>query len=384
MKKLIYSLAVLCAAFGCQGTIDPENSGQQGGEGNGDIPSQYTAPFTLTADKDVIEANGADYANFSLKDAYGREMLTDMDALSNINIRDEHGNYLERRSVSVRAIENGVHTYTASYKGKESTPVQIKAQNRGLYEKYFKKVAVYKMTGTGCIYCPSMTRALSGLDEEATSHSVIMAWHGGTDWNDPYTLTFKGYEYDCAVLLLRMFADRSNKSIGFPALVLDLNQVEVQRSSSVISSSIWEQRADYPATSGLKMSSEYNSADSCIDIDVELTTSTGGSYDVGVALLLDGEYYPEGKEEDGMYNHIVVANSGNYYTYFSDKITDLAKDQSKQYSFSLSSSIVDITSKLDKVTVVAYALVKGEDGYARIDNVTDAPVGESVDYILND
>lgn len=383
MKKLMYVFAALAMALGCQGNIDPDDA-QQGDEGNMQIPSQYTAPFTLTADKEIIEANGADYANFSLKDAYGREMLTDMAALSNINIRDQYGNYLERRSVSVRAIENGVHTYTASYKGKESSSVQIVAQNRSLYEKYFKKVAVYKMTGTGCVYCPSMTKALSDLDEEAAAHSVIMAWHGGTDWHDPYTLTFQGFDYDCAVLLLRMFADRTNKSIGFPTLVLDLDQVEVQRSSSAVSSSIWSQRADHPATCGLKMSSKYNSASRSVDVDVELTTSASGSYDVGVSLLLDGEYYPEGKEEDGMYNHIVVANTGNYYTYFSDKIADLAKGQSKQYSFSLSSSIVDLSSRLDKVTVVAYALVKEEDGYARIDNVTDAPLGESVDYILND
>lgn len=383
MKKLMYVFAALAMALGCQGNIDPDDA-QQGDEGNMQIPSQYTAPFTLTADKEIIEANGADYANFSLKDAYGREMLTDMAALSNINIRDQYGNYLERRSVSVRAIENGVHTYTASYKGKESSSVQIVAQNRSLYEKYFKKVAVYKMTGTGCVYCPSMTKALSGLDEEAAEHSVIMAWHGGTDWHDPYTLTFQGFDYDCAVLLLRMFADRTNKSIGFPTLVLDLDQVEVQRSSSAVSSSIWSQRADHPATCGLKMSSKYNPASRSVDVDVELTTSASGSYDVGVSLLLDGEYYPEGKEEDGMYNHIVVANTGNYYTYFSDKIADLAKGQSKQYSFSLSSSIVDLSSRLDKVTVVAYALVKEEDGYARIDNVTDAPLGESVDYILND
>lgn len=383
MKKLMYVFAALAMALGCQGNIDPDDA-QQGDEGNMQIPSQYTAPFTLTADKEIIEANGADYANFSLKDAYGREMLTDMAALSNINIRDQYGNYLERRSVSVRAIENGVHTYTASYKGKESSSVQIVAQNRSLYEKYFKKVAVYKMTGTGCVYCPSMTKALSDLDEEAAEHSVIMAWHGGTDWHDPYTLTFQGFDYDCAVLLLRMFADRTNKSIGFPTLVLDLDQVEVQRSSSAVSSSIWSQRADHPATCGLKMSSKYNPASRSVDVDVELTTSASGSYDVGVSLLLDGEYYPEGKEEDGMYNHIVVANTGNYYTYFSDKIADLAKGQSKQYSFSLSSSIVDLSSRLDKVTVVAYALVKEEDGYARIDNVTDAPLGESVDYILND
>lgn len=376
--------AVLFAAISCHGNIDPEQAGDQGGQTDTEIPSQYTAPYTLTADKDVIEASGSDYANFSLKDAYGREMLTDMEALSNINIHDEYGNYLERRSVSVRAIENGTHTYTASYKGQESSSVEIVAQNRGKYEKYYKKVAVYKMTGTGCVYCPSMTRALGGIDEEALAHSVIMAWHGGSDWYDPYALTFNNASYDCALVLIDIFQNRSGKSIGFPTLVLDLNQVEIQRSSSAISSAIWGQRADYPATCGLKMASEYNETDGCVDINVELASSTGGSYDVGVALLLDGEYFPDGKEEDGMYNHIVVANSGNYYTYFSDKIAEVAKDGTKQYSFSLASTIVDLSTKLDKVTVVAYALVKGEDGYARIDNVADAPVGESIDYILND
>lgn len=384
MKKLFYILAVFFAVSACQGYADPEDPSYKDDEGeNVEIPDAYTAPFTLSVDKETIEADGSDQANFSLKDAYDREMLTDMNALSSINFIDQYGNYLERRSVSVRAIENGYHTYTASYKGVKSNSVQVKAQNREQYEKYYKRVAIYKITGTGCVYCPSMTKALNALDEDAAAHSVQMAWHGGTSWDDPFALYFPNSTYDCALVLQDIFSRRTGKTLGFPSLVLDLDDAVTQRSASVISGAIWNQRAEHPATCGLKMSSEYNGETSKVDIDVELTSSTGGSYDVGVALLLDGEYVADGKEEDGIYNHIVISNSGNYYTYFSDRIADVAKDASKSYTFSLGNEGMDLSSKASRISVVAYALVADEEGVARIDNIVSAPLGEDMDYLLN-
>lgn len=379
MKKLVYIFAALFALAGCHGYIDPE----AGPQDDQDIPEEYTSPFTFSADNQAIEADGKDVATLSLKDAYGREMMNDQTI--NINIQDEYGNYLERGTKSVRAIANGVRTYTAIYRGQKSNALSIMAQNRSKYEKYAKKVAIYKITGTGCMYCPSMTKALDAIDEDASAHSVVMAWHGGsTSWIDPFAITYEGFEYDCATVLQKIFAERTGKSMGYPSLVLDLNLAETQRSSSAISKAIWECRAQHPATCGLKMSSRYNQETGKVDIEVELASSTGGQYDVGFSLLLDGEYVADGKEPQGLYNHIVVANSGNFYTYFSDRIAEVGKDQTKKYTYSLSSSTVNISSKISKVTAVAYAIVKGDDGNARIDNIVSAPVGESVDYRLND
>lgn len=372
--------AAMLAAIACSGYVDPQIEEP---DEEVEIPEEYTEPFTLSVDKTAVEASGSDWVNFSLKDAYDRELLTDNKALSNVNIFDQNGVYLERRSVKARFIEDGERIFTATYKGKKSNTVTVVAQNRAKYEKFHKNVAIYKMTGTGCPYCPSMTSAIGGLDEEAKAHSVNMNWHGGSSWDDPYALFFSGSTYDCASMILSIFADRTDMTLGFPTVVLDLAEVVTQRSSSVLSSAIWNLRADYPATCGIKLSSEYNATTGMVDVAAELTSSAGGQYDLGICLLLDGEYFPNGTEENGQYNKIVIANTGNYYTYFSDRIATVAKDASKSYKFSLGNSSISIASKKDKISVVAYALVKGEGGVARIDNVVKAPLGKAIDYQLN-
>ena len=71
MKRILLYLSTIVLAASCSGTVDPDNKGQ------GDVPDEFTEPFTLSVDKAQVEARGKDIVTFSLKDAYGREMLDD-------------------------------------------------------------------------------------------------------------------------------------------------------------------------------------------------------------------------------------------------------------------------------------------------------------------
>ena len=139
MKRILLYISAMVLAASCSGTVDPEN------QDPGIVPDEFTEPFTLSADKTTVEANGKDVVTFSLKDAYDREMLDDKNTLQGINITSDEGVRVARMEKTVSFIANGTYNFTAKYKGKTSeNTVKVVAENRASYEKYHKNVAIYK------------------------------------------------------------------------------------------------------------------------------------------------------------------------------------------------------------------------------------------------
>ncbi len=354
MKKTIYIAAALLATCAC----DPvENYGE------------YAAPFTLSADRTEVDASGKDYVTFSLTDANGRDILLDRDALQKVNIVSEEGQRVPRMENKTVFIANGTYNFTAKFSGQASeNSVRIVAENRGKYEKFHKNVAIYKATGTWCPACPGMTNALKSMNEDAKSHSVELCWHSG----DEVTISMGGAN-DCGTLVA---AHLSDGSVAFPTVVLDLQKMIMDKSASALETAIWNLRAEYPATCGIKVSAAHNAGK--VEVSAELTSSTGGEYDLGCAVLLNDQKIMGGTAPDNMYTHIVCATTSNYLTY-SKSIKEVEKDGKLPFT-----QTIDIGSYDPKdLSVVVFALVKEGDG-ARIDNIVEVKVGDSVDYVYND
>lgn len=362
MKKILYIFAAL-AAFSCAGTIDDDDN-------TGDIPEEYTEPFTLSVDKAEVEADGLEFVTFSLKDAYEREMLTDKNALQSVNILSDSGIHVKRMTTTATFLANGTHKFHATFKGKESeNEVTVEAMNRGKYEKYHKNVAIYKATATWCGPCAAMTKVLLNLNEDTKNHTVELCWH----FEDELALTPPGSDYDCGEILVSYF-----RGGGVPTVVLDLKDKIIERSTSSIEESVWDLRADYPATCGLKLLSEYDEETDQIAVTAYLASSTGGSYDLGMALLLNDQVIPSGTNEGGLYSHIVKASTGNFYMY-SNAIEEVEKNGEISRTWYLDAGDLDV----DDLSVAVFALVKDGDA-ARIDNIAEVKVGESIDYLLNE
>ena len=364
MKRLLYIFTMVLAAS-CSGTVDPENQDPV------DMPDEFTEPFTLSADKTTVEANGKDIVTFSLKDSYGREMLDDKNTLQGVNITSAEGVRVTRMEKTVSFIANGTYHFTAKYKGKVSAnTVDVVAENRAAYEKYHKNVAIYKATATWCGPCAVMTKALNGLNEDAQAHSIELCWHG----QDELAVTPGGWEYDYGSFIISYFGGG-----GFPTVVLDLKKNTIENTSSGLEREIWDMRANYPATCGVKLSTEYDASAKVINATAELTSSTGGSYDMGMALLLNNQIVSSGTNEGGKYSHIVRASTGNFFMYSSASLTKVEKDGTMTFSQQIPAG----NHKLEDLSVVAFALVPDGNG-ARIDNIVEVKAGESVDYVLND
>lgn len=363
MKKLLYIAAVALLAA-CSGQIDPE------GEQPQDIPDEFTAPFTLSADKSQVEADGKDCVTFSLKDKYDREMLSDKNTLQSINIISDKGLRVPRMDKTMTFIANGTYAFSATFKGQKSeNTVQVEARNRGSYEKYHKNVGIYKATATWCGPCATMTKALEGLSDDTKAHSVELCWHG----QDELAVTPAGWDYDYGSFVVSYFGGQ-----GFPTVVLDLKETTIENASSALDRAIWDIRAEYPATCGLKLATEYDSDAKVINAVAELTSSTGGSYDMGMVLLLNNQIVAGGTNEGGRYSHIVRAATGNFFMYSSASLAKVEKDGKITFSQQIPAG----GYKQEDLSVVAFALVPDGD-YARMDNIVEVKAGESVDYKLN-
>ena len=375
MKRFFYYIASIALIASCSGTIDPEL-----GEENTPviIPSEFTEPFTLYADKTEVEASGEDFVTFSLKDAYDREMLTDMNALQSINIISEEGVRVPRMKTSASFIANGTYNFTATFKGKKSAnKVQVQARNRAKYEVYHRNVGLFKCTSVWCIACPSLGKSLNNLSESTKDHTVTIAFHGNYDAADPFSL-YVG-NTDLGSYVMGYF-----RGSGWPTLVYDLNEVAVGgTNTSDIEASVMERRVQSPATCGIKVSS-VKLEGTALTINASLKSATGGEYDMACAVLRDGLVYQGGYSvnNDGVYNEVAVALSESFLGYYQGEKVEAGEEINEVFSFDFGENVPS-ASDLEGYYVAVYAHRKTSEG-STMDNIVTCKYGKSVDYRLND
>ena len=146
-----------------------------------------------------------------------------------------------------------------------------------------------------------MTAGLENVDQMWRENMVVLAVHNGDQWE----LNYKGD--DLATTMLSMFGGS-----GYPTCVYDLQyQNGTARSPKQIGTIIENHLAAYPATCGVKIESTKLEGNT-LTIEAAMTSTTGGEYELGYAVLLDDQYYGGGTAVDGIYNDIVVAHSENF------------------------------------------------------------------------
>lgn len=364
MKRYLLLLPLI--AVSCSGYQDPDElkSGEP------------VSPFTLSVDKPSIESDGKDAATFTITDANGL-VLTDDEHIRNTSFHieetDEWRSGLGSDEVPnlFSSIIDGTYTISAMYSGVEcENKVTVKSQNRSKYELFHKNVAIYRLTGTWCQYCPSMTEALENVDEYTKDHSIVMEFHNADEYSVPYNSTM-----DLASFILGRFGTEDD---GYPYCVYSISEGSGKRTVNDIQRFVKNRLFEDAARTGIKASSEVR--DGVLTVNAVVKASMAGKYDLGMAVLKDNCIPTSAEAYEDVYNDVVLGISGNFYAMSSDGSFSLEAGAEKDIEKTWESDV--LKSAVSDCRVVLFTLVE-RDGKVIIDNTVTFGVGESVDYRYN-
>ena len=335
--------------------------------------------YTLSVDKNVIEADGRDMAVFTITDAAGNVMTTsaNMGKIYFKNVKT--GFNLARRSEGFTSIANGEYEFVGMCMGvMTANTVKIKAQNRRNYELYHRNVGLFKCTSVWCSACPELSARLHVLDEESAAHSVVLSCHGKFDGKqDVFAIKFGGT--DLGNMMVSTF-----RGSGWPTLVYDLDYAHTGAgvTLSELAENIMNRRLEHPATCGLKI-------DNCVvennavKVTVSMKTSAAGNYDITAALVQDGLSYTEGFSVDGkgIHDDVLIAIQSNFMTYSSETGKSLlaGEEVTREFVFDFGTS----APGAEGLSVVAFAHRKASNS-SIMDNIISVPFGQTSEYVLND
>ncbi|MBO7300145.1 MAG: hypothetical protein J6U53_01900 [Tidjanibacter sp.] len=356
---LMVSLASL-SLVACEGGVG------EGGEDTTDVS------YTISVDKKVVEANGEDYATFTVTDNTGKDVTADEDILGDIYfVNVANGSRLPRETRTFTSIRNGEYTFYASVKGVRSdNTVTIKVQNRNEYEKYLHKMCLVQLTGTWCSNCPSMTAALRTLKEGEYGENVILL---ASHLSDKFKYTMEASGKDLASQIFLNFGFSTG---SVPNVVYDMAFVKSDRAQYAITSTLLELMIKSPATCGVKIASTSIDGNGNVTIEAAVKADRNANYDLAWAVLADNQYDSSGYED--VYNEVIVAASDNFIKMSSGKVA-LTKDQEITKTFT--TKVTDYAAKDLKVVVFVHS---DASGMRLIDNANECKLGESADYLYNE
>ncbi len=292
----------------------------------------------------------------------------------------ETGEDFNRRN-EFTAVENGTYTIAVTYMGEPcANVVRVKAVNRAEYEKYYHIIPIYDITNIQCTYCAAFAYGLEEMPKLYRDHALVIGVHGPYHNNDPWV----NLTSTIATNLLSMF-----DSAGlYPTIIYNLTKKapgnEPEYTGAGITQRVVEQMKKYSSTSGIKLSSSYDSATGKAKVKVSMTSVQSAKYDLGCAVLLDNQDVSSKSSLIDEADDILINISGNYYGMSSDgSFTSVADTEyDREWEFDLSNEFVTGSGGVANFRVVGFSLIE-ENGEVRFDNANVCPLGSSADYKLN-
>lgn len=356
-QKILFTAIALIAVVGCE-----TDNGDDGVKQSG---------YTISVDKDVIEADGVDSVAFTVTDKDGNDLTADPELYDKVYfVNEETESRLERKTRTFTSIHNGVYTFYATFRGvRTDNSVTVTVQNRSLYEKYKHKVCIYQCTGTWCGYCPQMTSALDKVRVgKHKDNVIILAVHAGE--GDNYALPWGTYDLGTTVCA-------NNGGSGFPYAVYDLAEGSGQRTESYINSFLDALMFEYPATCGVKISKAQIGADGKGVIEASIKADKAGTFDIAWAVLADNQ--PSNGGVEPIYHDVVQAVSTNFMKLSKESKVTLAAGEEYTKSFEVTVPTFNGVA-FDPANCKVVVKVHNEQ---MVDNANICAVGSSANYATN-
>ncbi|WP_300868966.1 Omp28-related outer membrane protein [uncultured Alistipes sp.] len=357
MKKFFY---IAAAALVGMGTACSGNGGDEPVGPDGDITA-----LTLTLLEDTIEADGVTPLKYKVEDQDGND-VTDYDKLRMQNISENGVNI----DIPVTFVENGevVLRVKDISSGVVSNNVTVKVQNRGKYEKYFRRSLIYDMTDVLCSNCPTLAKGLKNQCDKYPDRLLIVAVHGGFSTSDPFVTPATNQ-------LLSMWSINS-----WPSAIIDM-RAKVGNDAASAGKFARESWRLYPATSGIKLKSSM--ADNKVTISAEVAIEEDGVYSFGYGVLTDGiPYEQSGAGVEYKHEDILMALSNHMGGWVGDDNGQMKKGD--KWNFETTFDFANKYSTAENSRLFAFVMKKTANDKFYINNVADCPINGEVDYKLND
>lgn len=270
MKWIFKTASLLVCAAAMLISCDPVEKDQDGGYGV-NVPD-----LGVAFDKNVIRNNGE---TVTLKAFYKGEDVSDkatfFQYLPGKNLPEQ----MTSRVFS--ATEVGLYTFQVSYLTSTSSQVSIRVVDKEIPERladesgskaFVHRTFLNQHTGTGCGYCPGMTKLLhETLVDDVKDKTVLCALR-----------TYGGGEAG--------FATVPNPTNGYPFLHIDYEGSYAYNKPSSGLKAIIEERTATDALVGISANPVYYESDKQIIVRVTVKAAEKGEYNVGLWLMQDNWY----------------------------------------------------------------------------------------------
>ena len=324
IKNLILPYLVILTAFlvfSCSGKEDDTQS----------------RVISLKTDITAILADGVESVQFNV-------------TLDGIDVSDRSEIYEVKSSEKINGTkftttQAGSYIFYAIYDGMRSENITITAQSIADIHTYKRHVAVFKLTGTWCSWCPDGGRRLDYiLNNETYKNAHILSFHGG-DSAEPMLIPETQLLYD------------KFSVSAYPTVIVDMREEVAEINLEKTREALKRSLNDYPAYYGVEIESDLNSNNKSADIKVTITNSVEDKYRIILYVVENNIVYPQKDggvtHETFVHDHVVRKLISQ--SYLGDRTESLIPGNSltQQYNVDL-----DIAWNIENLKV--YALVVSE------------------------
>lgn len=370
MKKFFYSLfslALLFSATSC----------------NEDTKELDVTPV-LSASADLFVADGEDELVLTV-------MAGTIDVTADAKIYVDYQVIPSNVFTTTKAKEYKIF---ASYNGRNSNNITVKAANPALYvelpedaqankfDDFQHKVLLTQATGTWCGYCPAMIRSIELFQETSSkaANTVIVATHSGDGLSNPAS--------EAVVQALKVE--------GFPSAFFSMNPYII-----VANTGSYEVNAENIHTKarlelmedalvGIAAVSETNADSSVVAVRAAIKVGQTGSYRVNAWLVEDSvKAVQQSYIADfptGTIDHNFVLRAASCVSPIQGKLLGhketCEQGEVLEFYHEFDAKDADVVNVANCKVVVLVSSTTGSKYY--VNNIIECPVGESVPFAYND
>lgn len=330
----------------------------------------------LTVDKSIIEANGTDFATFTVT-----QDGVDVTSESVLYLIPEEGEPIAQEGFTFSTTEIGVYNFYAQKGSAASNQITITAGPKDPQPDNYnfkERAMITEFTGTWCGYCSLVKATMYELEDQSWDDGVIIEAHSGdimattfvNNLINKYGANLRGYPH------VTYNMDNQHSSSNYGSIAANRTQV-LNNTEQVISA--------YPCTAGISALFEEGDNENELNVIAAFKFTEPGEYRIAAWLLENGIYskqankYPNLVSTEDVSTHRNVLRDVSNSTEFTGD--DINMNEAGTYGCSWTFDTSRLYNGDPENSLVAVFVTKKEaNGKYVVNNIIKCHFGETVAF----